>query len=120
MTPLKALIEAGATDIDVFLASPLKAKAMSAADNEGGTEVTGISVALRSLDLLTHELFVRDIKDCLRCNRLVAAGLEPDKKHIDLRVFAPTVHVGDALDFDPTETRDLFDHGREVVRGMDL
>ena len=120
MTPLKALIEAGATDIDVFLASPLKQKGMNPNDNEAGTDVTGLSVALRALDLMTHELFLRDIKDCLRCNRLVAAGLEPDKKHIDLRVFAPTQHVDNSLDFDPSVTRELFDHGRAIIKGMDL
>lgn len=117
VTPIKAAIEAGADKIDVLLASPLTFVKKDIQDNKLGTKISGLRVALRAIEMATHELFVRDIKMVEAVNELVKNGAAPGKRAIDLRVFHPDKEIVDfALEFDPKKIREMIEMGRQVIK----
>jgi len=98
ITPLKAAIQAGATEIDVVLCSPAgdKSKAFTG-------KTTALAVAARAIDLMCDQIEENDLVVCDLVNQLVAAGKAPDKKFISIRIVRPdSVLADNALDFTPS------------------
>jgi len=96
--PLKDAIKAGATDIDVFLASPLIIN-----EEEVLPDLTG--QLMRTLYILTNEVLRNDL--------LEIAKLHPEVK---IRIFMPKKPLLDnSLSFDPKVIRYMFEEGQKVA-----
>lgn len=119
VTPIKAAIDAGADELDVILASPEEHIAKKTpVDNALGTRITGLTIALRAVDMLADTVFANDLKMARLYNKLVAAGGAPGKRLIKMRVFSPTkveLIPEDPLDFDPTVIKNLLQHGQDTA-----
>jgi predicted acylesterase/phospholipase RssA len=98
-TPLKQAILDGCTQIIVILVNPWS---QNPTDTwaPGGKFLAQLSVGIRAIDVMEHEVFVTDIETCLGCNS------DPSKIKIDLTVYAPPKLIMDTLDFDPAKIRE--------------
>lgn len=96
--PLKDAIAAGATEIDVFLATPLFISDMEALPPL-------IPQLFRTLEIMSNEILRND---------LIAIGkLHPEVK---IRIFMPQGPLmGDPLSFDPKGLRYMFEEGEKVA-----
>lgn len=102
VTPIKAAIDAGATEIDVVVTEPKDASFGIDRKPEA------LDVFLRSLELMTHHIAWVDVKYAERVNELVKAGKMPGKRVVKLRVACPDrVLNHDSLNFDPKEAKDI-------------
>jgi predicted acylesterase/phospholipase RssA len=119
VTPIKSAILAGATEIDVFLASPMKLPTKDPGDNKLGTKLTGLDCALRGLEMVTHAVFMKDLKLAAMYNKLVAAGVGGDKRTVKLNVYAPSLKEADygfSLDFEPVkDLMKMWESGTEIA-----
>lgn len=96
--PLKSAIEAGATDIDVVLASPVTF-------DEDDNMPDLIGQLMRTLDIMNNEIFIADLVD--------VAELHPEVK---VRVFMPEKSlINDSLQFDPKTLRYMFEEGQKAA-----
>lgn len=114
--PLKVAVHAGATEIDVVACSPI--------DMEPTRDKfkTLLSVSERALAIAMNEILAGDltaeIERTRLINRLVVAGLEPDKREIQIRLWQPlNPGIIGTLDFNPDHVRAAFAHGRMVGEG---
>lgn len=102
-TPIKAAIEAGATEIDVVLCYPSK---MS--NFEYGRKLTTVDILKREIDLAIHKLAWLEIYQVKATNKLVLAGLASDKKYIKLNIICPKEELNvDSMKFDPEDAKRL-------------
>lgn len=88
VNPLNALIDAGCNEIDVILCSPMSQTITSISRLKNTKDI-----AVRCLDILLHNNFVRDIKNIVQLND------HPKYKSIKVRVFAPNSQYMDTMDF---------------------
>lgn len=118
ITPLKAAIDAGADEIDVLLASRVGADIKEPTENWAGTEITGLKVAMRAIELQSAELFERDLMLCQLHNRLIENGVaDQGKRYIKIRVFSPTKSFkSGSLTFDPADIALRMGHGYDVAK----
>lgn len=86
VTPLAAAIDAGATDIDVLLAHP---PAFASGPLFEGGRPNALQLAIRSLEILLHEVMENDLEIARRTNVLVREGAAPDHRYVALRVLRP-------------------------------
>ncbi|PJA30326.1 MAG: hypothetical protein CO189_00255 [candidate division Zixibacteria bacterium CG_4_9_14_3_um_filter_46_8] len=93
VTPLKEAIDLGADEIYVILCSPSELKKTKR------DYANSLEIVLRTLDILTNEIYRNDIRTCLRYNS------RPDKRTIDLKIIQPQVEVCDTLEFKPDVLR---------------
>jgi NTE family protein len=107
ITPLKAAIEAGATDIDVINCSAVNDPSSSfKSDNNA------INIALRGLSLMCDQITASDMKICDLVNQLVKAGVAPDKKLINMRVISPITNLPQSsLNFDQPNVQAMITAG---------
>jgi NTE family protein len=63
----------------------------------------------RTLDLLTHEIFINDVQTCLKCND------RDNKKTVKIHLYAPDELVIDTLEFDPEKIRKGIEQGYEAT-----
>jgi len=118
VTPLQSAIDAGCEAIDVILTGPPVTGKKDPHDNWLGTKRNAATIGMRCVDLMSSEIFLRDVKYALLCNKLVEAG-HPDaegKKKLDIRIFMPPHGLGSGLDFDPKLVRKRRDIGIEVAK----
>ena len=131
ISPIAGALESGADEIYVLLASRILRDAddevpPSAAEPQDfsrwkdgflGTAVTGFDVLERTLDLLTDEIYLNDIRGAIRW------------MPVDLRVLAPRVWFDESAppgrrnssrEFDPSLVAAAIDHGREIARDPTL
>jgi NTE family protein len=95
-TPLKQAIQAGATEIDVVLCSPL-----ADPSNSFQTKSTTLDIAIRAVGLLTDSIQRDDLAN--------VRGLRHDLK---IRVVAPTkILVQNPLDFTPSLLQSMYGQG---------
>ncbi len=106
VTPVKAAIDLGATSIDVVMCSPGRS-------SPGFTsKPTALSVAQRSIDIMSDEVIANDMEIARLINETVALGGAPGKKIIDLRTFRPnSVLTEDSLSFDRSLLDVMLDRG---------
>lgn len=107
IAPLKQAVDAGADEILVITT-----------DNPSGHELdsaptTVLGMALRTVDLLTNEVLLGDLRSTRLYNRLVEAGLEKTKRRISVRVLWPSESLGDPLDFSPDLIQERLELGRK-------
>jgi NTE family protein len=86
-TPIGAAIEAGATEIDLVIASPVDP---NPARMNGQS---ALHVIARALDLMSDEIADKDLHLAELYNELVRAGARPDKKLVALRIIRPKIEL---------------------------
>ena len=125
ITPLAGAIDAGCTEIDVVVCSPLSTSSKPPVDNWWGTKLSALTVLARTIELMTDEIILRDIKTCQKINELMQecgsiGSLATRYRYIDLRVWAPVRPLVDgalsSLNFDPVVTKRLVSIGQDLVR----
>lgn len=101
VTPLADAIKAGATEIDVILAS---SKHLAGPTNKFNT----IKVGIRALAIMMDEVFENDLKVCQLKNNV------DGYVKIDLNIYQPTINMGvNSLEFDPEKIAERIDQGYE-------
>ena len=118
-------------------------------ENWLGTSVSGLDVLKRTLDILTDEIYLDDIRGALDWNRIAAAIhdltaaasaatvpsavrttaaalraalQEVKKRHVPIHVLAPTIWFGkdnSSTEFDPERIRVAIVHGRAIGSAED-
>jgi NTE family protein len=98
IAPLKPAIEAGADEIIVILTSKTAGMELVGRDKVN----TALEVALRVVEIMTHEIMVNDIRTCQKVNSKLARGVlsRDEKRPIAISVIEPSTPLGDSLDFD--------------------
>ena len=119
-------------------------------DNWLGTRVSGLDVLKRTVEILTDEIYLDDLRGALDWNRmaksvdqvLAAAGgtslpagvqqaiddlgsavADVEKRHVSIHVLAPRVWYGSdnsSTSFDPSLIGKAIRHGRKIARDPDL
>ncbi len=157
VSPLGSAFASGADEIYLLLASRLERTANDEVpasgtqaqdyddwdDNLFGTKVGGFQVLLRTVDLLSDEVYLDDIRNALKWNRICAAVAsmksdphfgheagramvdkmqsmldEEDRRHVELKIIAPREWFGtenDSTQFDPKLIAAAITHGETVA-----
>ncbi len=119
VTPLKSAVTAGCDEIDVIITGPPITQEQDPHDNWLGTKRNAYHVGMRCVDLMSSEVYLRDVQYAEAINSLVDAG-HPSvagKKHIKLRLFVPDHTLGGgSLNFSPELVRERRAHGIEVAQ----
>lgn len=105
ITPLKAAIDFGATEVDMILCSPQMDTDIY--DENGNT----ISLVLRSISLMTDQIVEADLQIAQMYNKLVLCGARPDKRFVKINIIRPNKNlINDSLRF----------NNKEIVKMMEL
>lgn len=119
VTPLKSAVAAGCEEIDVVVTGPAVTSPHDPHDDWLGTKRNAYHVGMRCVDLMSAEVYLRDVQYAESINNLVDACHPSAKgKHkIKLRLFVPehALHGG-SLNFDPALLRERREHGIEVAQ----
>lgn len=113
ITPLNSVIRSlrdrpGNARLDVVLASPLEWKVVD------WDALDPFARMARVVNILTHTIFLYDLRRALAVNKLVRYGRPggEGKKDINIMVYAPRESViGNALDFDPGKRKRMIELG---------
>lgn len=106
ITPLKAAISLGADEVDMILCSPVTTT--SKYDDSSKT----ISLALRTVDLMTDQIIEADIQIANMYNQLVSSGACQDKRVVNIHDIRPDFDlIDDSLRFDNVEINRMIDIG---------
>jgi NTE family protein len=99
-TPIKAAADAGATEVDIILASP------SFAPHRADKAPRAHEVAMRALEIQSVAKMNSDIDRALYYNELIGAGFIKGKTHIKFNIIKPDgVLTHNALHFSPKEAK---------------
>lgn len=105
ISPIKAAIEMGATEIDVITTSP------DVRDKKFIADPNIIDIIRRAFDVATDKILSNDIELAVMYNKLAEAGLT-DKKPIKLRILKPHYNLLDnVLDFKPDKIQEMMEKG---------
>lgn len=96
--PLKRAIDLGADRVVVVLCSPWGQNPPRWFGHSGGW-FEFVENAMRALDITLHEVMVNDIETCLEKN------LNPDKRQIEVVIYAPQFEPCGTMDFNPEAIR---------------
>lgn len=108
--PIKEAIQMGATDLDVIICGPRM-------PTTGFHDVDAVTWGLRCFDYMTDQMIISDLKMAFMYNKLVSAGLAPDKKLINIRVMQPAQDLpNSSLSFDNATMRALMEQGRREAK----
>lgn len=102
-TPLKKAIDDGYDKIVVILCNPWQA------DPDPDKNGNWVQNILRATDIMSHEIFLNDIQNCLWYNNNPSLG----KKLIDLKVYAPEKLVIGSEDFSQDKIQPAIAYGYE-------
>lgn len=91
-TPLKQAILQGADTIYVILCGP---PVQDPTEPWVNYWPPAISYGIRALGIMEHEVFINDLKTCLKKNN------DPNYKKINIKIFAPDKSYIDTLQFEP-------------------
>jgi len=106
ITPLKAAIDLGADEVDMIICSPVKTT--SKYDSNAKT----ITLALRTVDLMTDQIIEADLQIANMYNKLVLSGACPNKRFVNIHSIRPDVDlIDDSLRFDNVEINRMIDIG---------
>ncbi len=111
ITPLKAAIQLGATEIDVIITSPIgDTKPFPSKPN-------AINVLTRTLDLMSDEVISNDMQKSVLINDLVKRGGAPGKRFIKFNIIRPEFNLtDDSLDFSPDKIKEMMAKGYEDAK----
>ena len=105
VTPLGYAIKQGCTSIDVLHLGPTRLPTWKGHN--------ALEIAMRALEIQSHEVMENDIATCATRNRL-AARYRTDDKLIELNVIRPVLPISvEAFDFDAPRSR----RSKEIVEG---
>jgi NTE family protein len=105
LSPVRAAIEAGATEIDVITTSP------DITNKEILHKPSIVDIFKRTVDLSTDRILDNDINSVLIHNKLAEAGVS-DKAVIKVNIFRPHYNLtNDLLDFNPKKLKEMFEKG---------
>lgn len=105
ISPIKAAIEMGATEIDVITTSP------DVRDKKFISNPNIIDIIRRAFDVATDKILSNDIELAIMYNRLAEAGLT-NKVPIKLRILKPHYNLLDnVLDFNPDKIKEMIEKG---------
>lgn len=103
--PIKEAIQLGATDLDVIICGP---KMPTTPFDDMNT----VTFGLRCFDYMTDQMVISDMKMAFMYNKLVSAGLAPDKKLLNIKVLQPQADLpNSSLSFDTDTMRSLMEQG---------
>lgn len=106
IAPLKAAIDLGADEIDVIICSPEKTTTQY--DNNSKT----LTLALRSVDLMTDQIINADVQMANMYNELVLSGAYTDKRYVNIHMLRPDYDLTeDSLNFNNTEINIMIEIG---------
>lgn len=110
MTPLKKAIDDGATDIYVIMANSLGPM--------GKWKKTRwlpkiAQVAMRSVEMIEHEIMINDINTCQQVNKDLSEG----KRYINLTMLSPSKPLIGTLEFKPQKINQSIEQGYNAVPG---
>ncbi len=109
-TPIKALIEAGCTEIDVIISHP-RAPVLPFDETPNA-----LQVSLRAISMMSEEIIWRDLKTAQMYNKLVEAGLQEGKRVVKLNVYhPPKVLLTNALKADAVDISRMMVEGEVAV-----
>lgn len=107
VTPIKAAIDMGADEIDVVMCS-YDSKSLSRLGNKPNT----ISVAFRTIEILSDEVLETDLHIANLISELSKAGIMPDKKQIKITLLRPSEPLpGESLDFERKDINKMLELG---------
>jgi NTE family protein len=102
IAPIGLALELGASEVDVVLCSNPDSP------DDWSTNMPGVlPYALRTVDIMSTEILLNDVKMCLLKNRL------PEYAHVELRLVKPTRPLGDSFDFSSKQTERRIEIGYE-------
>lgn len=93
--------------IDVILCNPLSYLPFKSIDHKNPLEVLA-----RTFEIIMHEMFVKDIKYAVRRNK----NRHPTDISVDVSVFYPPFHLGNGLEFNPGQIRQMISEGEQAGR----
>lgn len=105
-SPLKKAIEDGAQKIVVILCNPWQE------DPSAASIGNWISNILRTTDIMSHEIFLNDIKECSWYNEHLMDG----KRKVEIVVYAPSHLVIDTHDFTQAKIQPAIAFGYEEAK----
>lgn len=107
ITPLKAAIDLGATNVDIIITSP-RSNTKPFPENPNA-----INVLLRTLDLMSDEIIETDLDKALMYNDMVTKGYAPKgKRYINFNIIRPQANLTeDSLDFSPEKLKKMAEQG---------
>lgn len=121
ITPLKAALDAGATEVDIVLCNP------SEPSQSFPKKPKTLDIAMRAIDLMGEEILSDDIEKAKLINLALTCGVcsEEGQRKVRLRVFRPpTTLCENNLDFRPGLVQSLLDRGyydsRQWAEGLRL
>lgn len=113
IVPIQAAIDLGAEDLDIVMCHPKQ-------NTSTYTKSWGIKgFGLRCLDLMTDQIEDSDVKLTLLYNKLVNAGLAPDKKYLNVKIIRPEKNLEcSALEFDHEAIEKMIAQGYEDAKSQ--
>ena len=114
ITSLGEAIKLGATEVDLIICSPEHSTAIF--DKKSAT----LTVALRSVDLMTDEIIDADLKKAQLYNQLALSNLEYNKRYVKINIIRPDVDlIEDSLSFNQVDIRRMmsigYDQAKKVI-----
>lgn len=110
--PLNEAIQLGATDLDVIICGPKMPK-------NPFDDVNALTLGIRSFDYATSQMVESDLKITYLYNKLVSAGLAPDKRVLSIKVIRPRTDLaGSTLTFDNPTMRAHLAQGYEDAKNQ--
>ena len=107
-TPLKFAIDDGADEIYAILCNPYIQNPQETFIDAG--PIPMITLGLRAIDVLQHEVFVNDIANCRLKNTI------PEKRNISLKIISPEHTLIETLQFNPDKIRLAIEQGKNAVK----
>lgn len=110
ITPLGGAIALGASHVDVVVCSP------TATTGSFDPEANAISVAIRTIDLMSDEILNNDLAKAHMVNCLVKAGADGGHRIVSGRIFRPQKNIlEDSLDFSNATMCRLLEEGYKAA-----
>lgn len=108
ITPLKAAIDMGATEIDIIMTSPPEGEVINYKEAPKLLEL-----GPRILDIMSNEILNTDIKRFIEINEFIAKGADiPGKRYIPMNLYRPKKKLVDnSLLFEQEFIRPMIDLG---------
>lgn len=105
VTPISEAVKFGPTELDIIICGPVQT-------TTSFNDVDAITYGLRCLGILQDQMQISDLKILNLYNRLIAAGLEHDKKMLTVKMIRPVSDLaGSSLTFDQSVITPLLQQG---------
>jgi NTE family protein len=108
--PIQEAIDMGAEDIDIIICQPNE-------DSSTFEPGSGINFGVRCLDIMENQIIKSDVKMIQLYNKLVNAGLAPDKRYLNVHIIRPAENLPfSSLEFDHDSIMKMIDIGYEDAK----